>query len=74
MLKTTNFTKPLPQSEGPKLHPFRNRKAPIIFVRLLSDTESEGHAHVFEVSIGSKQYALKIVSDKDAKPSRLVSI
>lgn len=56
-----NYGKPLPQSEGPKLHPFHDCKSAIKFVRLLSDVESKGHAHVFEISIGSKAYALKMV-------------
>ena len=54
---------PLPQCEGPKLHAFHDPKAEITFHRLLSDNDSEGgHAHVFEATIGSTAYALKMVS------------
>ncbi len=56
------FSKPLPECEGPKLVPFKDRKANVDFVRLLSDNEQDGQSHVFEVSIKGKAYALKIVS------------
>ena len=56
-----NYNKPLPDCEGPKLPLFHHAKAPIRFRRLVSDLESEGHGHVFEVSINSKVYALKVV-------------
>ncbi len=56
-----NFNKPLPQTDGPKLHPFPGRKKPINFVRVLSDINADGQSHVIEVSIGSKKYALKMV-------------
>ncbi|KAL9607372.1 MAG: hypothetical protein Q9167_007712 [Letrouitia subvulpina] len=49
-----------PPSDGPKLHPFSHRASAIHFVRLLSDPEGEGHSQVFEVTIASKVYALKI--------------
>ncbi len=55
------FNRPLPQTDGPKLHPFPGRKKPINFVRALSDINADGQSHVFEVSIGSKKYALKMV-------------
>jgi len=60
------YDKSLPTCEGPKLYPFQDRTATIEFVRLISDqdpvdTSQEGHAHVFEVSILSKPYAVKIV-------------
>ena len=55
---------PLPQREGPKLEPFHDLTASITFRRLLSDRDSEGHAHVFEATIGSTAYALKLVSVK----------
>ena len=55
------YGRPLPHSEGPRLHRFHDWKLVINFIRLLSDVESAGHAHVFEVSIGSKAYALKMV-------------
>ena len=60
MAKLPKYTEPLPLVEGPKLHPFPKPKA-VIFKRLLSDPESEGHTHVFEATIGSATYAIKIV-------------
>lgn len=53
----------LPECDGPKLLPFKDRGSAIEFRRLLSDGESGsgGHAHVFEVSINSTVYALKVV-------------
>lgn len=51
-----------PQCEGPKLPPFPNRKATLNVIRRLSDLEQDGQAHVFEVTIARKDYALKIVS------------
>lgn len=56
-----SFNKPLPQSDGPKLHPFPNRETTISFVCSLSEVKFEGHAHVFEVTIGSKENVLKMV-------------
>jgi len=53
---------PLPQCEGPKLHPFHDHVASIDFKHLLSDPATTAQSHVFEVSITSKPYALKIVS------------
>ena len=55
----------LPQCQGPKLRPFPHSSAPIEFLRLISannteTTPSGGHSHVFEVSIHSQLYALKI--------------
>ncbi|KAL9577430.1 MAG: hypothetical protein Q9212_006368 [Teloschistes hypoglaucus] len=49
----------LPPCKGPKLHPFPDRYAPIEFERMLSDPEA-ALAHVFEVTIGGKPYALKV--------------
>ncbi|KAL8654686.1 MAG: hypothetical protein Q9210_001353 [Variospora velana] len=49
-----------PQCEGPKLPPFPNRKATLKVIRRLSDPEHNGEAHVFEVTIARKAYALKI--------------
>ena len=62
MSRFPNFNKALPRCQGPKLHPFHDRKAVVTFLRLLSEVDSKGHAHVFEVSIGSEYYALKVVS------------
>ena len=58
------YTKPLPQCDGPKLKPFHDPKATLLFHRLISDKDAEGNcAHVFEVSIGSTKYALKVVGE-----------
>ena len=62
MTLLSNFNKALPRCEGPKLNPFHDRKAVVTFLRLLSEVDSKGHANVFEVSIGSEYYALKVVS------------
>ena len=56
-----DYSEPLPQCKGPQLHPFETHKKTVKFLRLISDVKSEGHAHIFEVSIGSKRYALKVV-------------
>ena len=55
------YNQPLPQCEGPKLRPFAKSTATVKFKRLLSDLYSEGQAHVFEASIGSTAYAVKVV-------------
>lgn len=55
------YDEPLPRCEGPKLRPFANSTATLKFKRLLSDLYSDGQAHVFEASIGSTAYAIKIV-------------
>lgn len=65
-----SYKQPLPQCKGSKLHPFQNfqqGKADTKFKRLLKVdqgtpdcAEEGGHAYVFEVSINSKTYALKI--------------
>ena len=62
MSESPDYTGPLPQCEGPQLHPFDEHKGTVKFLRLISDLNSEGHAHVFEVSMGRKKYALKLVS------------
>ena len=69
MEKTPNYDGALPQCEGPKLRPFPQRGLKVIFNSLISDTQyvaghtdTGGHAHVFAVSIGGKEYALKVVS------------
>ena len=54
------YDQPLPTCEGPKLNPFHELRAIVKFKRLLSDNTG-GHAHVFEASIGSSSFAIKIV-------------
>ena len=61
MATIPQYNEPLPTCEGPKLNPFHDAKAIVKFKRLLSDKDAEGHAHVFEASIGSKSFAIKIV-------------
>lgn len=58
-LSTPVYKHAIPQIEGPKLAKFLHHRAPIKFRRLLSDSEVDGHAYVFEVQIRSKTYALK---------------
>jgi hypothetical protein len=63
---TRNSTKSLPECNGPKLKAFEDPKATVDFRELISesdlaDSSAGGHAHVFEVSIQTKTYALKIV-------------
>lgn len=69
MFSVCNYKQPLPECEGPKLHLFRKGRVDIQFKRLLSNVQGSlyssdeaGHAYVFEVSIDSKIYALKVVS------------
>lgn len=62
---TRSSTRPLPDCKGPRLQPFEDPKATVDLKGLISDgnlTDSSagGHAHVFEASIQSKTYALKI--------------
>ncbi len=73
MMVRIAFSKPLPECEGPKLAPFKDRKANVDFVRLLSDNEQDGQSHVFEVSIKGKAYALKIVSLLCPTPATLLT-
>ncbi|KAL8770400.1 MAG: hypothetical protein Q9209_003826 [Squamulea sp. 1 TL-2023] len=49
-----------PDCEGPKLGPFVHRRAPMQFIQRLSNPEHDGQAHVFEINIARKVYALKI--------------
>ncbi len=56
------INKLLPPLVGPKLKPFRQRKAHVEFIGLLSSIAPGKHGHVFEVNIAKKRYALKIVS------------
>ena len=62
MITIPQYNEPLPTCEGPKLKPFHDQKAIVKFKRLLSDKDAEGHAHVFEATIGSLTFAIKIVS------------
>ncbi|KAI4168730.1 MAG: hypothetical protein LQ343_006166 [Gyalolechia ehrenbergii] len=57
----------LPPIEGPKLHQFVDFDGDLEFVQLLTDPESDASAHVFEVVIASKTYALKIFKYYDAE-------
>jgi len=61
----------LPKCNGPKLQPFQNPNTTIEFKDLISKSDLTdsfaglgGHAHVFEISIQSKTYALKIVRQR----------
>ena len=65
-MKIPPYGKPLPTCEGPKLNPFHDLKAIVKLKRLISDNDSESHAHVFEASIGSSSYAIKIVRSRPA--------
>ena len=60
MITIPQYDEPLPTCEDPKLNPFQT-KAIVKFKRLLSDKDSDGHAHVFETSIGASTFAIKIV-------------
>ena len=61
MITIPQYDEPLPTCEGPKLTPFHDLKAIVKFKKLLSDKSGEGQAHVFEASIGSSSFAIKIV-------------
>ena len=67
MPSTPSYNQALPRCEGPKLRPFPRRKAAVQITALLSDLDSDGHAHVFEASIGSRTYALKVVRDSKSQ-------
>jgi len=56
-----NCDEPLPFGERPKLTAFDLEDNTIEYVRLLSAEELSGHSHVFEVTIGARFYALKIL-------------
>lgn len=58
---SVDLKEPLPPTIGPKLSAFDLRDRSIEFVGLLSAEQPERHSHVFEVVIGSKHYALKMV-------------
>ncbi|TGJ86634.1 hypothetical protein E0Z10_g2103 [Xylaria hypoxylon] len=64
-------SKRLPPCKGPRLHAFRDSKAPITFLELLDrpgPPQASGfQAYVFKVSIKSRTYALKVF--KFYKPS-----
>ena len=53
--------KALPKYDGPKLDAFQHHDATIEFISLLSAESPGDDAHVFEVVIQSKHYALKVV-------------
>ena len=55
------YTEPLPLCDGPKLNPFKLPMPNPEFHRLISDPDAEGQAYVFEASIGSTVYAIKVV-------------
>ncbi len=61
MITIPQYNQPLPQCEGPKLRPFDDPEPAVTFRRLLSDDDLDAHAYVFEVSIKSTVYALKMV-------------
>ena len=61
MSSIPQYTKPLPLCDGPTLHPFKLDRNAVNFMHLLSDGDPDGHAHVFEVSIDSRRFALKLV-------------
>ncbi|KAL8708141.1 MAG: hypothetical protein Q9220_006902 [cf. Caloplaca sp. 1 TL-2023] len=51
---------PLPQCEGPKLHPFSQLDPKLEYIRLLSNPEIADQSYVFEVTLDGKAFALKI--------------
>lgn len=55
----------LPPCDGPRLHVFKYRRAPIEWLELLEKSSPESHSasqgYVFKVKINSKIYALKVV-------------
>ena len=53
----------LPTSEGPKLARFKDSRADIQFVDLLSSETPGADGQVFEVIIKSKRYALKMAGE-----------
>ena len=58
---SVDLNEPLPPTTGPKLSAFDLHDRSIEFVGLLSAERPGRHSHVFEVVIGSKHYALKMV-------------
>ncbi|KAK0512431.1 hypothetical protein JMJ35_005559 [Cladonia borealis] len=68
-MRIPQYDKPLPTCEGPKLKPFHDLKAIVKLKRLLSNN-AEGHAHVFEATIGSKSFAIKIFKFYDIEEDR----
>ena len=76
ILSSPSYNKPLPASKGPKLGPFSPKNPEVEFISLLSDLDSDGHAHVFEVGVASEEYALKIVGPRSltvSEPSYLAN-
>jgi len=58
---SVDLNEPLPPIIGPKLSAFDLHDRSLEFVGLLSAEQPGRHSHVFEVVIGSKHYALKMV-------------
>lgn len=63
-----SYDTPLPLCEGPKLQPYHNAMAVVKFRRLLSTSDTEATSYVFEVSIDSELFALKMVSYSVTSP------
>lgn len=61
MTAVPQYSEPLPHCEDPKLRPFHDSEPSVTFHRLLSDKDADGHAHVFEATIESTLYAVKMV-------------
>lgn len=60
-LRSVNLKGPQPRCNGPKFHPFSDRRATINVIKRLDDPAVQGQAHVFEVAITGRTYALKVV-------------
>ena len=66
MLRSSRYDKLLSRCDDLKLHSFQNDTAAINFVRLISDnslvdTSEDDHAHVLEICILFRTYALKMI-------------
>lgn len=66
---TTSDLDDLPPCPGPKLHAFPHRNLPIEWLGRLDEdreelSESSTEGYVFKVKIGSRLYALKVVSNR----------
>ncbi|KAJ8116998.1 hypothetical protein ONZ43_g4309 [Nemania bipapillata] len=62
----------LPPCDGPKLHAFKHRNAPIKWMEPLSSPEPGCQSYVFKVKIRSQTYALKVF--KFSLPSTATSL